>query len=460
MKLREYQERAVQALRNSYSQGKRAPLLVMPTGSGKTICFAAITRGARAKGTRVCVIVHRRELLKQASLKLSEAGVEHGIIAPGFTSQDYPVCVASVQTLAQRLKRSRPEFDFLIYDEAHHVSATTWRTVHSHYPCARSLGVTATPSRSDGKGLGISSGGIFDDLILGPSMRELIELGFLVRPRVFGPPVELDLSGIKRMAGDFNGKELASRVDKPTITGSAVEHYKRLCPGIPAVAFCVNVQHAEHVASEFRAAGFKASSLHGKLSVDARERVIDDLTHNQIQIMTSVDIVSEGFDLPKIKCAIQLRPTQSTGLYMQQVGRILRPTPDGGEAYVLDHAGNYLLHGLPDEDREWTLDGIVRHKSKDSDSIKVRQCQKCFAVYEWNDQCPDCGHINKTPPRKIREADGELTEVTKEQIEALKRDRVARMRSARTAEDIERVAKENGYKPGWVYMRKKALGIR
>jgi DNA repair protein RadD len=460
MNLRPYQAVMVDELRKAYGRGKRSLIAVLPTGGGKTFTFAYMARGAAAKGNRVCIIVHRRELLKQASLALSTLSVDHGIIAPGFSPGEFHVYVASIQTLSQRLKRGKvPEFDFLIFDEAHHLNAKTWLDVSSSFPKAKQLGVTATPCRSDGKGLGVHAGGIFEEMIEGPSIGELIEMGFLVRPKVFGPPVQLDLSGVRRSMGDFNTKQLSERVDKPAITGSAVEHYKRLCSGLPAVAFCVNVAHAEHVASEFTGAGFPSRPIHGGLSIEERERVVEDLDQGRITVMTAVDVVSEGFDLPRLKCAILLRPTQSLSLYLQQVGRVLRPTDSGSGAFVLDHAGNYLRHGLPDDDQDWTLDGIVKNTSKSSGGVRIRQCEKCYAVFEWADTCPDCGAAFKAKERKINEVEGELTEVTKEQMEILKKERVRRMKSARTVEDIERVARENGYKPGWVYMRKRALGL-
>ena len=332
MLLRPYQQDLVSALRVSYATGHKAPLVVLPTGGGKTYFFSYVAEQAVARGNRVCILVHRQELLLQASRSLRSMGIAHGLISPMFNMNNEPVQVASVQTLIRRLKRQTLPFDLIVSDEAHHAVAGSWRKILDQYPNAKVLGVTATPIRTDGQGLSE----IFDDLIVGASMATLIDMGYLVRPVVYAPPTAVDLSGVRKRGGDFDAQQLTERMDKPTITGSAVEHYKRLCAGKPAIAFCASVAHAQHVAEQFRQAGFKSVSLDGTMLDTERKAAIDGLANGSIHVLTSCDIVSEGTDIPVVEAAILLRPTQSTGLYLQQVGRALRVV-DGKQ---------HILHSL------------------------------------------------------------------------------------------------------------------
>jgi superfamily II DNA or RNA helicase len=266
------------------------------------------------------------------------------------------VQVASVQTLARRLGKTRINPALIIIDEAHHACAGSWRNILSAFPRARLLGVTATPCRLDGQGLGKSSGGYFDRLIQGPSVRELINAGHLAQPIVYAPPVGADFSGVHVRMGDYVAEEQAAALDKPTITGCAIDHYRRICPGVPAIAFCASVKHAEHVAEQFDAAGFPAVSLDGTLDSKTRKHRIAALANGQIKILTSCEIISEGTDIPVVTACIMLRRTMSTGLYLQQAGRCLRPHPQKTNSIILDHVGNVFQHGFPDDDREWALD--------------------------------------------------------------------------------------------------------
>lgn len=361
MELRPYQVQAVAELRDCYRRGARAPLYQLPTGGGKTVVFCHISEGATKRGKSVWIVVHRQELLYQCSRALEGLGVMHGLIAPGFTPGIEHVQVASVQTLVKRLDsgRAAPP-DLIVLDEAHHATAGSWRKIIEACPNSRLLGVTATPVRLDGQGLGVAGGGVFDALVSGPTIPELIAQGFLSPPVVYAPPTQLDLSGVRMVGGDYAQGEIGRRMDKPTITGDVVAHYRRICNGAPAIAFCASVEHAKHVAADFRGAGFRAESLDGKMPDGQRKTLIDELGRGHLNVLTSCDIVSEGTDIPVVMAAILLRPTASMGLYLQQVGRALRPAPGKTRAVILDHVGNCLRHGLPDEDREWSLAGVVR----------------------------------------------------------------------------------------------------
>lgn len=451
MQLRPYQEANVNSIRASFRAGKRAPLYVLPTGGGKTVVFAHITAASAGKGNRVMVLVHRVELLRQTSAALYKSGVPHGLINPNFT-QDLmaKVQVASVQTLVRRLDKITPP-EFLIIDEAHHAVASTWAKIIAAWPNTRILGVTATPIRMGGKGLGKQVGGHFDDIIIGPQVDELIRQGFLVKPIIYAPRTKLNLTSLKVTAGDYDKAELVAAVDTKEITGDAVEHYKRICPGVPAVAFCVNIMHAQHVAEEFRRAGFTASHVDGTMDDFDRVRILNGLGDGSIQVVTSCDLISEGTDIPAIECAILLRPTQSTGLHIQQVGRALRVANGKTHAIILDHAGNTLLHGLPDEPREWTLDGEPpRKKKRKADKApRVKQCDKCYAIHAPAPVCPVCGFKYVGVDKMPDVVEGELVAVTDADREYMKQQRRRTVGSLRTLEELEAFGRAKGYKDGW-----------
>lgn len=442
MILRDYQHDGVNAIRQAYRNGARRALYVLPTGAGKTVTFAYMARAAAVKGTRTCLMVHRSELVEQIRAAL---GCEHGVIAAGYRSpradRDQQIHVASVQTLVRR--RHKYQFDWIIVDEAHHCNADTYLKILQANPKARVLGVTATPVRSDGKGLG----DVFDDLVVGPSPAELIDLGYLSPYRAFAPS-SIDTTGVRKRAGDFARGDLSKAADKPTITGDAITHYRRLCDGVPAIAFCVSVKHAQHTAAAFEAAGYRAASIDGKMERPEIKRRIDGLTTGAVQVLTSCDLISEGLDVPGVQAAILLRPTQSLGLCRQQVGRALRTAPGKDEAIILDHAGNLLRHGMPDDEIVWELTATkaVQDDDQAEKGVKVRQCPKCYAVHRWAPRCIECGHEYVPEPREIQEQEGELQE-----LQAQRRQLRIEVAQAKTREDLERIAAERGYKPGWVH---------
>ena len=447
--LRPYQTDIIRRLREAYRAGYHAPLLQSPTGSGKTVMFAYITDSASRRGTRVYILVHRQELIGQCSGALFGLNVPHGIIAPGRTMTHDLVQVASVQTLVRRLDRV-PAPDLIIIDECHHTVAGSWRNILDRYPSANLMGVTATPVRLDGCGLGKQSGGFYDVIVNGPTVRELVHAGYLSQPVVYAPPTGIDVSGVHRRYGDFIRSELMERLDRPTITGCAVDHYRRLCPDAPAIAFCVSVAHAEHVAGQFNEAGIPSASIDGTLSDYERRGRIRDLASGAIRVLTSCEIISEGTDIPVVTAAILLRPTESMGLYLQQCGRALRPHPGKNESIILDHAGNTFRHGLPDDEREWTLDGEMSGKRITDESVpRVVQCERCYIVYSAMLRvCPSCGFERKADAREIEQIDGELQKVDAETVQRLRRREVGK---ARTLEQLQEIARERGYKPQWAH---------
>ena len=364
VEFRPYQEKAIADLRAAYAAGAKAPLLVMPTGGGKTICFAAISASAHGRGKRVLVVAHRRELIKQASTKLAAAGVPHGIIAPGYPATDDLVHVGSVQTLARRLDRL-PSFDLVVLDEAHHAVAGQWKALLAAQRQAKILGMTATPERADGRGLGRPSGGPFDRLVLGPSVAELIAGGFLVGTRTYAPAGGgPDLRGVKTRLGDFDPAALAEAMDRLMLTGDAVAHYARLAPGLPAIAFCASVKHARDVAAAFQAAGWRAVAAHGAMPKAERDAALGGLETGAVQIVCSCSLIDEGLDVPRIGAVIDLAPTKSLARFLQRIGRGLRPAEGKQHLVVLDHAGNTMRHGLAETPRVWSLNGNRGRRSR------------------------------------------------------------------------------------------------
>lgn len=452
--LRDYQQKSVDAIRGAYQKGYRTPLLVLPTGGGKTIVFSHIAERMAARGKRVYTLVHRKELLMQASGKLNEMGLpQHGLIAPGHSMTGDLVQVASVQTLARRLDRL-PEPDLIIIDEAHHAAAGTWKKILDRWPHSRFLGVTATPIRLDGKPLGKKAGGYFDTLVEGPNIRWMIDNGYLTQPVVYGPPTGIDPDQLKMRGKDFSQESAEALYDRPTITGNAIEHYLRICNGLPTIAFCTSVAHAEHAAAQFTAAGISAYSLTADLTDAQRKHRIDCLADGRVSVLTSCDIVSEGTDIPVVAVAMLLRPTQSLGLYLQQVGRVLRPYPGKKQSIILDHAGNSLLrHGMPDEVRDWDLDaGVIKRGGNGEKGPATRRCERCYAVFPGGArQCPACGYVAPVKERSILEVAGELIQMTPEQIAAFRKRSRAAVGRARTLDELLQVAEMRGYKKEWAY---------
>jgi DNA repair protein RadD len=381
MSLRAYQTRAITDLRAVYASGKRAPVLVLPTGAGKTVVASEIIRSSVTRGNRVLFLVHRQELLTQSVNKLETAGVTDLRIIQaggGLGSPRAPVTVASIPTLTRWTDR-QPEASLVIVDEAHHVVAKTWRKLADHYAPSLLLGLTATPQRADGKPLG----DIFDSIVVGATVRELTDLGHLVPCRVFAPPQDI---GPGKMALD------------PT------EAYLKHAEGQRAVVFCVSVQHAETCAERMNAAGIKTGVVHGKLSPDSRRRTLAALDSGALQAITSCHVLTEGWDSPRVAVCILARKPQHTGLYLQMAGRVLRPSPGKTHATLIDLCGSVHDHGTPDMEREYTLDG--RGISKvDRDSI--RQCPFCGGVFKAGPRaCPCCGEMLPTRTLELPESCG------------------------------------------------------
>ena len=449
MELREYQVKTINKTANSLRQGNQAPLIVLPTGAGKTVIFSEISKRAVQKNNNVLILVHRRELIKQASQKLANIKVPHGIIAAGFKPSNHQIQVASVQTIVRRLKSISFQPALIIIDEAHHSVAGSWKKVLDHFPNAKRIGVTATPCRLSGEGLRE----MFDDLILGPTVKKLVKAGFLSPHKVFGAPQKINFKKIKMRGGDYATDQLAEEMLKADITGDAVKQYQKHANGLPAIAFCVNVEHAESVKAKFNNSGIKADIITGSMNTDDRDQVINGLSTGKIQVLVSIEVVSEGFDLPAVSTAILLRKTASLGLYLQQVGRILRPQ-ENKTAIVLDHVGNTITHGFIDDPKNWSLDAPKKSKKNQEKAPAVQTCKKCFATYSPQPACPECGYFAPIKTREITEQEGELIELKRTEVrlrQAEKDQAKILIRNAKSLAELQSVAKRLGYKRGWAF---------
>jgi superfamily II DNA or RNA helicase len=437
--LRDYQHHVLGWLRDSYRTGHKAPLLCMPTAAGKTVVFAECTRLAALRNTRTLILVHRAELLAQAVRKLRDVGIEPGIVAAGVKpTPDATVQVGTVQTA---VRRDLGQYGLAIFDEAHHGVAPTWREIIEALPDTRLMGCTATPARLDGKGLGVHAGGIFDDLIVGATVRELTEAGWLCPAKVYVAATRLDLRAVHVTAGDYNKGELADAVMAADISGDAVAEYRKHAAGQPAIAFCVTISHAEHTAAQFQINGYRAAAIHGKLPRPERDRLLAGLASGEIEILTSCEILGEGIDIPTIGAAILLRPTRSLAVYLQQVGRGLRPAPGKPHLTVLDLAGNAIEHGLPDEEREWSLDAAPKRKPR-----------KLIIAADGEAQIQRELLIDKT---------AQLVELSQARLDRILRMSYGRFIGHRRSDaEIAAYRRHRGYKPGWDYYAKQMMAER
>jgi DNA repair protein RadD len=362
--LRPYQVDVIDRFQTAVASGKRKIMLVAATGSGKTVIAGAIVKKQVAEGRRVLFFSHRREITTQTSAKLYAVGIDHGIIQAGFPLRLHePVQVASVQTLTARAIRGSaielPAADLVIVDEAHHTPADTYQKVLEKYPEATLLGLTATPCRKDGRGLG----NVFEVLIECPQVQELIDLEFLVPTTVYAPADRIDLSGIRTQAGDYVENQLAERMNTAKLVGDVVTHWHRHGERRKTVVFATDVAHSLHLRDEFRRSGALSEHIDGKTPKVERDGILTRLARGDIEIVTNCAVLCEGWDSPDVSCLVLARPTKSMGLYRQMVGRGLRPAPGKRDCVVLDHAGAVFEHGFVDEPVVWTLDTTQRAKN-------------------------------------------------------------------------------------------------
>lgn len=440
--LRPYQTDLIEKARAEYRNGAKSPCIVLPCGGGKSVIVAEMAKNATVKGNRVLFLVHRHELVDQITRTFEWWGV------------DMNLCdVMMVQTASRHITQiQQPKL--IITDENHHSKASTYRKIYDAFPDAKRIGVTATPIRLDGSGLG----DVNDRLVVGVSAKWLIENNYLA-PYDYYAPAIADLSGIKTSRGEFETDSMEKILMKSAIYGDVIGHYKKLANSRQAICYCVSVAHSKEMAEAFCNAGIKAVHICGSTPKADRERIIADFRQGKIKILCNVDLISEGFDVPDCECAILLRPTKSLTLYIQQSMRCMR-YKKGKRAIIIDHVGNYARFGMPDADREWTLDGRKKSENKlnVTDEVKVLQCPECCYTFEPSESderiCPECGYVFPKKERSLNtEEDTELQKITGFTLDLITPD------DCKSMADLQKYAKKRGYKQGWAYFQGKQRGF-
>lgn len=326
----------------------------------------------------------------------------------------------------------------ILVHNCHHTAAKSWAEIHEQFPDAAHIGLSATPERLDGTGLRK----FFKNLIIGPSVASLIEDGYLSSYKLYAPAGP-DLDGVHTTAGDFNKKELAEAMRRSTVTGDVIEHYRRYAAGKRMVLFAWSIESSKEMAAKFNAAGIAAEHVDGSTDQATRFSAMERFKAGKTLVLCNVDLFGEGIDVPAIEAVALLRPTQSLALYLQQVGRSLRPAPGKDYAVILDHAGNCRRFGLPDDPREWSLEGRKRGRATDG-SMPIRQCPQCYAVSSAAAlACRSCGHKFLTMSREIEEVEGELAEVDPS---IARHERIREQTAADTLEALIAVGRTRGYR--------------
>lgn len=436
--------------------GHRRILVVLPTGGGKTRMAAAMIQSASSQDLASHFVVHRKELIEQTSETFAENGIDHSFIATKMNyDPDMATTLAGVQTLVRRLADIFPP-NLAVIDEAHHATAASWDAVISNYMDSDTfiVGLTATPQRLDGKGLDNH----FDAMVVGPSVAELIEWGFLSPFEYYAPGIP-DLTGIRTTAGDFNRKDIASLMNEPKLVGDIVDHYQRLAAGQRGIIFAASRDHSKAIIRQCLDRGIRAAHVDG----DTKDRsdIVEAFRGGEYDLMSNVDLFGEGFDVPDIVYCGMGRPTDSLSMFRQQAGRAFRMFEGKTTAIIADHAGNAFRHGLPDDDIEWSLAGRVKGNRSGAgpvdDGFSIRQCKRCFRVVRSNVKiCPGCETEFPVQVREVKTEAGQLSKLERAEIkEAAKVARVAENKACMSKEDFRRLAVKRGYKNpgGWAKLQ-------
>jgi DNA repair protein RadD len=451
--LHQFQQDAVAELERHIAEGRRRLLLVAPTGSGKTVIASELIRRWVAQYRRSLFLAHRREIIDQTSAKLTANGVRHGIIMSGVDPRPMePVQVASIDTLLVRGVRSTamdlPPADLLIFDEAHRARGRTREHLIGLYPEAVLLGMTATPCRGDGRGLG----NLFDVMVEAPQVAELIVGGYLVKSRVYAP-VDPDLKGVRTEKGDYVISQLAGRMNTDALVGDIVEHWHKHGEQRRAIAFAVDVAHSVAIRDQFLRAGVPAEHLDGETPIPEREAILGRLASGETKVVSNCMVLTEGWDCPPVGCCILARPTKQMGLFRQMIGRVLRPAAGKSDAVILDHSGAVFRHGLPEDHVEWTLEVDGRaatpahEKRKRGEAPALRECPSCKAIM-IKPPCGACGWMPEPKARNIDFEDGRLGLVVggKARAQAYTNEEKVRWYQMLIGEALRR-----GKKPGWAW---------
>jgi superfamily II DNA or RNA helicase len=450
--LRPFQVRSVEAIEAAWDSGRHAPLLALPTGAGKTVVFATLTdreltAGGEAPGA-VIVSVPRRELIGQTVDKLGAVGIAPGVVCAGMDAAaglDAPVLVCSVDTLHARVQRRDalvlPRPRLFIADEAHlMITARKVALVEQLRP-ERILGCTATPTRRDGRALGV----LFDTLVEPATVSSLTAAGFLVPARPWSWPPDLRGVRIDAKTKDYQIGDLAAAVNQPKLVGDIVEHWLKLAGARRTVAFTVDIKHAVALAEAFRRVGVAAEFVSAQTPRRERTAILARFRSGETQVVCNCFVLAYGFDLPEISCVILARPTKSLMLYLQMVGRALRPAAGKADCLVLDHAGAVHRHGFIADERRWTLDGhtaLVENATRTREPKPATVCPNCDAIFTGTPTCPECGYKLRPKGRMVETLAGDLVELGAEEKPDTQERQVFYL-------ELRGYASDRSYKPGW-----------
>lgn len=438
MRLREYQKWLVDDVRQSFIDGKDKPLAVLPCGAGKTVCFADMARRHVNKNPaehKVWFLVHRQELIDQTLDTFSAFKIPLGNVFVGM-----------VQTLSRQIKagQTQEKPSLIIFDEAHHATAKTWQSIIDYFEGVPMIGLTATPARLDGTPLGH----IFNNLIVGVDSRYLIANGFLAKYDYYAPKIMKENFEMK--GRDFDQEKVAEYLEKKKIYGDILKYIDE---ERKTIVYCPNIKFSKILEEKIPG----AKHFDGNTPKEERRQIVEDFKSGKIRTLLNVDLIGEGFDVPDCDTVVLLRPTQSLSLYIQQSMRGLRPSP-GKKAIIYDLVGNVFRHGMPTEERDWSLEEKVKAPNPSGErDVLVRTCENCLLAYPGTQPvCPFCGHDNgKTQKQIEQEEKAELERI--EKVEKKKRKMEQGM--AQTFDDLVALGKKRGYKnPG--FWAKKILSSR
>lgn len=402
--LRDYQVKAKEGIRASIIRGNRRIILRVPTGGGKSSIAASIVKDANAKGTKTLFAVHNKELVRQFADRLrNQMHVASGIIMAGVRPQPKEMNqVASVQSL---VRRKMPEVGLIMIDEAHRSMAGTYRKIVDNYPNAVIIGLTATPFRTDGKGLG----DVYQDIVDPIKVRDLIDRGYLVGTQVIIPVESVSTEGLKMRAGDYDKKELANLFEDATLVSGVVENYKRFAAGKKAIAFHVNVAISKQVNERFLSVGISSAHLDGNTPAEERDQIVKDFASGKYMVLHNCALFREGFDVPDTECVIMNTATKSLGMYVQCVGRGLRPAEGKDACIVIDHGNNTLEHGYA-EDYDLTPFSLDETKKQSDGPVikKTKTCKKCRCVNpRFELRCIACNQLFEQETKEIKMSESE-----------------------------------------------------
>lgn len=447
--LRPYQKNGLDDLRKSFANGNKRVVMYLPTGGGKTVMAEHIIRSATAKGKRVAFMCNRIELILQTSRRFAQAGIAHGVLqGQNSHSIHSQVMVCSIQTISRRRAQ---DFDLIIIDEAHGVAGSTaYKNVMFALNNVPVVGLTATPfSKGMAKHYDELHGPLFQDIVVGATIQDLIGDGFLVDVDIFAPEqYQPDLSSVKIVAGDYDEAELADVVDRPKLIGDIVAHWKKLGRGKPTIVFATNIAHSKHIVKMFNEAGVKAEHVDYMTSDEDRQAILDRVRNHETTILSNAAMLAEGLDIPHLEVMILARPTKSLTRYIQQAGRILRPYNGKSRALILDHSGTCSRLGFPTDDLPLDLcDGKPKKNSESKKKERIPSvCGGCGILKEpGQHECPGCGF----KPERIEAVeveDGELTQMSRKGRKELSMSDKQAIYSAFIG-----FAESKGKSPNWAY---------